>query len=376
VKRFLASALAITSAIGCANTYRLDTTPREYEPAEAVLRQLWSRPLTNQPLLDYKPQELASPAIDGNGTIYVGARSGRFVALDRRGRLRWQQRAGGAISSKPLLDETGGTVYYGADDGKLYAVEAASGEVRWSYATQGTISPAPTHTDGLLLFTSSEGRVYGLEAHSGKWRWQYERESPEGFTIHGYAGVLVHEGLAYTGFSDGMLVALKPATGEVVWTRYLGGDAERFVDADATPVISAGVLLAASYAGGVFALSPDTGDVLWRTPLTGVSGLAAEPASGLVIASAAKSGVVALNRRGEQIWRQTLPRGIPSSPTIVDREYLMVSSSGSGLYIAALRTGDLVQRFAPGRGISSSPGLGSDLVAVLTNHGRLYAFTR
>jgi outer membrane protein assembly factor BamB len=41
-----------------------------------------------------------------------------------------------------------GIVYVGSLDGKLYALNAATGELEWSYATGGEIVSVPSVTDG------------------------------------------------------------------------------------------------------------------------------------------------------------------------------------------------------------------------------------
>ena len=52
-------------------------------------------------------------------------------------------------------------------------------------------------------------------------RWQYERETPEGFTIHGYAVPHQEGRIVFAGFSDGYLVALRAESGALLWSRSL-----------------------------------------------------------------------------------------------------------------------------------------------------------
>ena len=104
----------------------------------------------------------------------------------------------------------------------------------WTYG-QGPIESQPTYADGIVYFTSGENRIYAVDAHKGTWKWQYDRESPESFTIRGYAAPLVVDGRVYAGFSDGYLACLSAATGDVIWARSLAGEATRFMDVDSTP---------------------------------------------------------------------------------------------------------------------------------------------
>ena len=94
----------------------------------------------------------------------------------------------GGVDSEARFDAARGQVYMGADDGSFYAVDRQDGEIRWSYQGKGAIErPAEIGRD-LVYIGSAANRVVALEPATGKWRWQYERDMPEGFTIHGYAG--------------------------------------------------------------------------------------------------------------------------------------------------------------------------------------------
>jgi len=64
----------------------------------------------------------SSPAIGEDGTIYVGANDGRLHAINPpNGSLKWNFSIDGAIHSSPAIDKDG-TIYVGSSDGKLYAI--------------------------------------------------------------------------------------------------------------------------------------------------------------------------------------------------------------------------------------------------------------
>ena len=367
----LLALVGTTAPGGCARKYRLESGRgggQELAPRD-VFRLVWHRRLVRRQFLDFRPQEWSTPVVHGQ-RVYVGSSAGRLLALRAsNGQPLWRFQAEGGISSSPTIGD--GRVYFGADDGKLYALDADTGKLAWSYTTQGTINKAPVLAEGFVLFTSSEGRIYALDADSGKWRWQYDREAPEGFTIHGYAGVAIKGSTAFTGFADGTLVALKVFSGDVVWTRALTGGKDLFVDIDATPVVLGTTLLTASYAGGVFAVSTENGSIRWQYPVEGASGLSVH--RDRVYLTAAGVGVVALDRKGRQVWRQAIAHGVPSSPAVAG-PYLFVGGTETGLFAVAAATGRLLQYFDPGHGISAPPAVGGGYLATLTNQGRLYLF--
>ena len=372
--RLLVATMALTVGVcGCAASYRLDD-PKAAEVAPvSVLSLQWQKDLVEPGFMEYKPQQWASAAFGQGGVLYVGSSAGRFMALRASdGLVLWALDLAGGVSSAPLVHAFSKTVYFGSDDGHMYAVNSETGQVRWKYATQGTISPRPALHQGALLFSSSEGRVYALDAATGKWRWQYDREAPEGFTIQGYSGVTVHKGAAFVGFSDGVLVALKPASGEVIWTRSLSGDATRFIDVDATPtVVGEDTLVTSSYNGGVYAVEPGSGSVKWQLQVEGAS--RSHVTGSRLYFTAPRTGLVATDLAGNRLWRQAIPRGVPTAP-VVNGPYIFVGGTESGLYVASAATGRLLQYIQTGKGISAVPTVTDKMLVVLTNGGSLMVF--
>jgi outer membrane protein assembly factor BamB len=368
-----AGLLALLGLAGCAANYRLDdTVSATREPPREVLRLRWSKQLVQREFMDYRPQEWASAAIDDSGVIYVGSSARRFYAFEgKSGQVRWRFEARGAIASAPLIDTSSSTVYVGSDDGTLYALDLRDGRKKWGYATQGTINRSPALAGGTLLFTTSEGRIYALDAKTGAWRWQYDREIPEGFTIQGYAGVAVRGSVAYTGFADGTLVALRVLSGDIIWTKSLAGGKTQFMDVDTTPVVMDDLLLAASYAGGIYAVACDSGSVRWQYPADGATHLTQH--GGSIYFTAPRLGLVSLDTAGHLRWRQGVARGVPTA-AVPAGTYLFLGGTESGLYATSHTSGQLLQYFDPGHGISASPTVGAGLLVVLTNEGWLYTF--
>ena len=358
-------------ATGCGRIFQVDRPDSAHLPARDILRLAWFKQLVEPEILTYKTQEWASASIDKTGNVFVGSSSGRFSAYGERGKRLWTVKTEGAVSSTALISQTLGIVFFGANDGKMHAVNLKTGKKIWEYATQGIFEHAPVEADGMLLFTTDENRIYAVDARNGKWRWQYDRQAPEGFTIRGYAGVLVDGGVAYTGFSDGRIVALKTTTNDVVWTRSLVGEKKRFVDVDATPVLADGLLITSSFALGVVAMDAENGSIMWSHKSEGASSIAA--ANGKIYFTVPTTGLVCLNQKGKPLWQQAIPKGIPSRP-VVAGSYVYVTGTETGLYVASAQTGELLQYFPVGRGISAAPAAVSGKVVILSNQGFLYAF--
>jgi len=107
----------------------------------------------------------------------------------------------------------GDSVFVGsfAND-KVYCLDQATGQVRWSFFTEGPVRMAPAVEGGRVFVGSDDGRIYCLEASDGSLLWSRlvandgRRLMGDGRMISRQplrAGVLVQDGLVY--YCAGML---------------------------------------------------------------------------------------------------------------------------------------------------------------------------
>ncbi|HEY8923759.1 MAG TPA: PQQ-binding-like beta-propeller repeat protein, partial [Polyangia bacterium] len=251
----LAVAVALASVGACASTTRRDPASLdEQAPRAGVVHVRWRTEIHPRGLFQAKPAECASGALAGDRLV-IGSRAASVVGVRvADGHIDWATQVSGGVDSAARFDPARGQVFLGADDGTFYALDANSGKIRFSYAAKGAVEQAAAVGGDTVYFASASDRVIALDAATGKWRWQYERETPDGFTIHGYAAPSLHGSQVLAGFADGYLVALQAATGEVVWARSLAAASDQFVDVDSTPLVDGSTIFAASYSGGVYGL--------------------------------------------------------------------------------------------------------------------------
>lgn len=155
-------------------------------------------PITGAPKVKWsfhtKGMVFSSPAVSG-GAVYVGSTDGRLYALDlATGTKRWEYKTGGRVVSSPAVANE--VVFFESYDGNLYALGAASGAVRWKFATGGEhrftakhlhgIEPAaetmpdpfdfylssPAVWNGAVYFGSGDGNIYAIDATSGALKWK------------------------------------------------------------------------------------------------------------------------------------------------------------------------------------------------------------
>ena len=361
--------------VACANLTARSPEPTDEHPHPAGIAQIrWRAELHQHGLFEPTPEECATGALVGEGRqLVIGSRASAIVSVGtERGQIQWATSASGGIDSEAYYDAKHNQVYLGADDGTFYAVDPG-GKVRWTYHAKGAIEQAPDVAGDTVYFGTAADRVIALDATNGKWRWQYERETPEGFTIHGYSGPRAHGEDVIAGFSDGYLVSLNGASGEVVWARSLAAASDQFVDVDSTPTIVGNMIYASSYSGGLHAVDAKDGAIRWRVGIEGVSSVYV--AGARIYFAAPREGLHAADTDGHILWRQGLRQAGDLTTPVVVGSYLVFSGSRAGLFIVDRETGKLLEMFNPGSGICAAPTVdpSGTRLYVLSNGGALYA---
>ncbi|MCH7801466.1 MAG: PQQ-like beta-propeller repeat protein, partial [Chloroflexi bacterium] len=95
----------------------------------------------------------AAPAIGHDGAILFGSNDGFFYALDlATGRLKWKYEAKEMIRSSPAV--VGDLVIFGDDIGLLHALDITSGVRKWVFEAGDQIISSVNHDDGRIVFGS------------------------------------------------------------------------------------------------------------------------------------------------------------------------------------------------------------------------------
>jgi outer membrane protein assembly factor BamB len=124
----------------------------------------------------------ASPTIGPDGTIYVGANNSNFYAVSPDGQLEWMfqaEREIAGIWSTAALSADGSTLYFGANKGGMYALNAADGSLRWQYPIVGSIYSSPAvDATGTIYTGSTVGHIFALDGADGHLVFDYDAHSP------------------------------------------------------------------------------------------------------------------------------------------------------------------------------------------------------
>ncbi len=103
----------------------------------------------------------ASPVVSGSN-IYMGLRNGDLAVVStyKRRPVKTLVTLPAGISSTPAISGDG-YIFVGCDDGYLYAI-SETGEIAWKYQTGAGIHSSPAISDGTVFVGSRDGKVYAF----------------------------------------------------------------------------------------------------------------------------------------------------------------------------------------------------------------------
>jgi len=169
----------------------------------------------------------STPAVDEDGTLYVGSQDDHVYAVAVDGRMRWSYRTHDDVDSSPVIGDDG-TIYCGSDDRRVYAL-TRDGELRWSTDVEGYVrAPVALGTDGSVLAAvyGPRPRLVSLDAATGDVRWYFPVTVADSSEVGIHSGPLVdREGHVYFGAHDDYVYSVEP-TGDLRWILETAGDVD------------------------------------------------------------------------------------------------------------------------------------------------------
>jgi eukaryotic-like serine/threonine-protein kinase len=228
-----------------------------------------------------KGQVLSSPAIS-DGVLYIGSSDHFLYALDAgTGALKWRFETAGRITSSPAVSE--GIVFFGSFDSNFYAVDAGTGKLKWKFKTAGERRFAATHlhgaepaaetmpdpfdfylsspvvSNGAVYFGSGDTNIYALDVASGTLKWKFKT----GDVVH--ASPAISDGTLFVGSWDSFFYALDVATGKEKWRFKTGEDPKihNQVGIQSSAAVANGVVYFGCRDSKFYAVDVATGKQLW-----------------------------------------------------------------------------------------------------------------
>ncbi len=187
---------------------------------------------------------ISSPAINFDGTIYVGSDDKKLYAIHPNGTKKWNFMTDSPVYSSPAIGFDG-TIYVGSHDHNLYAIKP-DGTEKWSFKTNGAVYSSPgIGSDGTIYVGSFDHKLYAVNS-DGTEKWN--------FTTGGdvYSSPAIgSDGTIYVGSCDHKLYAINP-DGTEKWNFIIGNCVF------SSPAISSeGMIYVGSNANKLHAINPD-----------------------------------------------------------------------------------------------------------------------
>ncbi|MFA5859161.1 MAG: fibronectin type III domain-containing protein [Elusimicrobiota bacterium] len=235
-------------------------------------------------------------AVDNN-KVFVNPYGRYMYCYDTNGNQVWKfdkEKYGEALEEASGTVVDGNSVIFGSYNGSLYALDTASGTLKWRYKvpddaanevslgypdSPSSIYSAPLIDNGVAYFGTASGYLYAVNTADGSFKWKYQGRT----TSHGGGGVQGHKEIVstpvifnnaiyFTGWS-GYIHALSLAGVKKFET--LIAASFYYSPANTDLVASNGYIFAAgatrwsdSYESGVFCVDAGAGTVKWSTKQT------------------------------------------------------------------------------------------------------------
>jgi eukaryotic-like serine/threonine-protein kinase len=318
---------------------------------------------------------------------YAGSAPRRFH------RIKWKFPTGDRIVSSPVID--GRRIYFGGDDGNIYAVDAETGHQIWKRPTGGPVSSTPAIAAGVVYATSYDGKLYALNVETGAAKWKFATGGERRFEakgIHGFepktqtiadpfdiflSSPVVAQGAVYFGSGDGNLYAVDAASGELRW-KFKTGDVVH-----SSPAFADGVLFFGSWDSYFYAVDAATGKEKWRfhggedALIHNQVGFQSSPAlaNGVVYIGCRDSNLYALDAAtGKEKWRFFNELSwVITSPAVVQGKVFFGTSDSSLYHVLDAITGKPVLKQQSKAYLFSSPAVAADVVFIGVLNGTLEA---
>jgi outer membrane protein assembly factor BamB len=308
-------------------------------------------------------------------------------------RVKWKFPTGDRIVSSPVHRD--GVLYFGSDDGNVYAVDATDGRQVWKHKTGGPVPSTPAIAAETVYVASYDGKLHALDARTGATRWKFATEGERRFEakgLHGFqpksqtiadpfdvylSSPVVAKGFVYFGSGDGHVYALDAETGEMKW-RFRTGDVVH-----ASPAYADGVVFFGSWDSYLYAVDAATGKERWRfhggedPAIHNQVGFQSSPAvaNGVVYTGCRDSNLYAIDAAtGKEKWRfNNAGSWVISSPAVTKGKVIFATSDSSLYHVLDAETGQPIAKQQGKAYVFSSPSVAGNTVYVGVLNGTLEA---
>ncbi|WP_019509536.1 PQQ-binding-like beta-propeller repeat protein [Pleurocapsa sp. PCC 7319] len=329
-------------------------------------QQLWKHKLE-------KSNEPIYPVIAGN-TIYLSYRRLDYSAIDEyllaidlsSGQKKWEFKLPlnlktftfdyALTSSSPAFFND--VIYIGGGNGCLYAINALSGELIWSFkTTKNKPLTAPAVSKDVVAVYSSDGNLYVVDILSGEQKWKFEIGSLSSLPSSLPIVPMIDEEKIYVIDDGNILHALDIQTGKSRWSFTLNNQPLTI------PAVSQGILCVGSKDNILHGLNADSAEQVWEFKLDKFSQWSNLTVDNQSLYIGTQGSLQALDlSTGEHLWQFDIPM---QDRWFLDSQMLLYGLLNQMINITAGSTKDL-ETF-------TEPVINNKTIYVGCSNGYLYA---
>lgn len=339
-----------------------------YPLLDILILGMTARMIEQNPTRRAVMQSTAALAL-ATGTAVSGTAGADSDDSFEPGERIWSFETGDTVESSPTIVDK--TVYFGSDDGNVYALDAETGAEQWRFETAEPpedqryddpgVEAEPKVIDGTVYVGAYDNYLYALDADSGDELWRYEagdRDDDGGGFVWG--SVAVHDGIVYGNSRSDHTFALEADTGDELWRTWTEGPKGGGV------AYADGRVFTGSYEEvNLHAFDADTGEVVWEKELDAENCAAPLVHDGVVYQSFAGEPLYGFDAEtGDEVWRyDDIEMGINEVPTIWDGTLYVTNGWGeAGLHAVDVETAEREWLFPMDQMIDQTPTVADGVV--------------
>lgn len=158
------------------------------------------------------------PVIVDDVLYFTSLDSALYAVNPNTGDILWQLDTQGVSASTPVIAD--GHIYIGSFGRKVFDI-SLQGEILAEYETADWVWGSPTLVDGVLYVADLSGTVYALDVSGDGFREVWKTKAASGAIR---PSPLIYEEYVIVGARDHKVYWLSRDTGEVFWSREVGGE--------------------------------------------------------------------------------------------------------------------------------------------------------
>ncbi|MFT7006379.1 MAG: outer membrane protein assembly factor BamB [Colwellia sp.] len=323
-------------------------------------------------------------------TVYSASRVGDVVAFDvntgkelwnvdlsdvDNERSFWDSRVSALLAGGPVAGLN--KVFIGSENGKIYALDAKSGELVWQADIKGEIISAPAVDSGVVVVNTASGIMKAFNADDGEELWKIEQDVPA-LTLRGTSQPVIASGGVLVGTGKGGVNVYLVDKGQQGWSTEIGEptgstELERVIDVDSSPVVFGDKIYAVSSRGNLAAIELKSGRVVWKRQYSSYRQISIY--RNTIFLTNLRGHVYAIDRlNGIERWSNLAltNRGV-TGPAVIDN-YVVVGDFEGYLHWFDQESGEIVARHeVDSSGIHSTPTVFDNIIYSQSQNGDLQA---